>query len=294
MGSGGGGAAFIPFGGAGETTTSGAQKSTGDTDDLARTALLLEQAVAQRLANRRREFDEVLYERDKTPTAEQELFTRSRGNPPPSEVQSGQALNALLDDLRASGASSSATARPDAPLPLDQQGLKHINVTRGAGSSALLKDGGRLRWPAALKGAPFQPTEDRLESLVKDAIQQAGTTDRVEPDTLRHMAANLDQLRELLRQSAKDLSLGPYIEARAFLRQFDDAIVAFHDGDAADYFKGKYDLKAHSIRGLVNEMTDNGLRFAPAVAGDEAAYAALREALAVYDRAPDKPSALAR
>ena len=71
-------------------------------------------SLFERLVNRRQAFDELLYERDKTPTPEQELLSRSRVNPPPAEVLSGQALNALLDDLRMTGAGASVTVDFDA------------------------------------------------------------------------------------------------------------------------------------------------------------------------------------
>src|SRR5438477_8680376 len=76
-----------------ETSTSAvAQKPTADPEQSARAALVEEQVIAERLANRRRAFDELQYERDKAPTPEQELLNRSRTNPPPFEVLSGQAL----------------------------------------------------------------------------------------------------------------------------------------------------------------------------------------------------------
>ena len=77
------------------------------------------------------------------------------------------------------------------------------------------------------------------------------------------MAADVDQLRTLLRQNAKELSFQPLYEARAFLQRFDDALVALGQFDAADYIDGKYDLKAQTVLGLVKQMTDSGLRFAP-------------------------------
>src|SRR5205807_1414521 len=107
-----------------------AQNSSADTTDTARAALLREQAVAERLANRRRAFDELQYERDKTPSPEQESLSRSRANPSPADVLSGQALNALLTDLRQLGTGVDEVNRPDALLPLDRTGLRHINVTR--------------------------------------------------------------------------------------------------------------------------------------------------------------------
>jgi hypothetical protein len=279
----GSGVSVIPVGGAGVTTTPAA--SPGDTADTARAALLLEQAVAERLANRRRAFDELLYERDKTPTPEQELLGRSRDNPPVSEVLSGKALNALLDDLRKLGAGGDSSKLPNALLPLDENGLQHINVTRGAGSVALLKHGGRLNWPDALTGAEFQQPRERLAALATEAVEQAARNGRVDPDTLRQTADEVDQLRTLLRRNIQGVSLPSYIEARHFLQSFDDALVALQQSDVAGHFTGGYALKAQTVRELVKQMTDNGLRFAPATPGDEAAYKMLREALAACDRA---------
>lgn len=280
----GSGISVIPAGGAVASATPVAQKSSGDTEDTARAALLLEQAVAERLANRRRAFDELLYERDKAPVPEQELLSRSRGNPPSSEVLSGQALNALLDDLRAPAATD-AVDRPNALLPLDKQGLRHINVTHGAGSVALLKNGGQLSWPAGLTGAAFQEPRERLTAQTAEVVRLATSSGRVDPAALRQMAADVGQLRALLSQNAKELSFQTYTEARDFLQRFDGTLVALRQPDAADYFNGKYVLNAQTVLGLVKQMSDAGLRFGPAVAGDEAAYASLREALAACDRA---------
>ena len=69
--------------------------------------LTREQVRSERLASRRKVFDEYLYEREKTPTAEDERqrhqleqLNRSRNNPPVTEIWSGKALNDLMADLR--------------------------------------------------------------------------------------------------------------------------------------------------------------------------------------------------
>ncbi|HEX4591762.1 MAG TPA: hypothetical protein VH120_17630 [Gemmataceae bacterium] len=290
----GSGGALLLGGGLGGTTVPAAANPTATTEDTARSALLLEQAVGERLDNRRKAFDELRYERDKTPTREEELLGRSRATPPSAEVLSGQALNALLDDLRTTGAGAELADRPNPRLPLDEQDLKHINVTRGAGGPALLKDGGRLTWPTALTGTAFQGPRERLSAQAVEVVRQAGNSGRVDPGALRQMADDVDQLRLLLRQHAKELSFQPYNEARDYLQRFDDALAALGRPDAADYFNGKYELKAQTVLGLVKQMTDLGLRFAPATPGDEAAYAALRDALAAYDRTTAKPQSAAR
>ena len=302
-GFGGSGVSVIPVGtGDGGTAAVAQQPSrkladaadTDDTTGTARAALLLEKAVAERLANRRRAVDEVLYERDKIPTEEQELLGRSRGNAPAAEVLSGQALNALLDDLRVPGAATDLADRPNPRLSLDERALRHINVTRGPGNIALLKDAGRLTWPDALTGATFQDLRDRLAAEAHEAVRQVSGNGRADPGALRQLSADVDRLRKLLRQNAGEFSFRPYIEAHKFLDRFDDALVALGQPDAADFFNGAYDLKAQTVLGLVRQMADRGLRFAPAAPGDEAAYSALREALAAYDRAAAKSASAAR
>ena len=292
LGLSGSGISVIPVGVGGGITTPVAQKSSGDTPDPARAALLSEQVIAERLANRRRAFDELQYERDKTPTPEQELLSRSRGNPSPAEVRSGQSLNALLVDLRRVGVDE--LNRSDVLLPLDRRGLRHINVSRGHGNIALLKDEGRLTWPAALAGAAFQGPRQRLTAQAPEAVRQARSPGRVDSGIVRQMTDDLSQLRQLLRQNAKELPFHSYAEVRDFLQRFDDAVAALGQPDAADYFNGTYDLKAQTVLGLVTHMTDKGLRFAPAVPGDEAAYEALREALAACDRAAAKSQSAMR
>jgi hypothetical protein len=186
------------------------------------------------------------------------------------------------------------TDRPNQRLPLDERDLKHINVTRGAGSVALLKDEGRLSWPAALAGAVFQDPRERLTAHAQEAVRRAANSGRPDPAALRQMADEVQQLRTLLRQQAKELSFQPYTEARDFLLRLDDAIVALGSSDAANYFNGGYDLNAQTVLGLVKQMTDRGLRFAPAAPGDESAYSALKDALAAADRAAAKPQSAAR
>jgi hypothetical protein len=127
-----------------------------------------------------------------------------------------------------------------------------------------------------------------LTAQAFEVVQQARSLGRVDLGTSRQMAADVEQIRQLLRQHAKELSFQPFNEARDFLQRFDDAVVVLGQADAADYFNGTYDLKAKTVLGLVTQMTDAGLRFAPAVPGDEDAYAALRESLAACDRVADK------
>jgi hypothetical protein len=251
-----------------------------------------EQARGERVANRRKAFDQYLYEREKTPSVEEERqraqldqLNRSRNNPPVTEIWSGKALNDILNDLRKLAASGDLATGRTVPLPLDEAGLKHINVTKDGGSIALLRNDGYFDWPLALNDPESEGQREQLLVCARAAVRQAEFNGRVDPVMLREMAGDVDGLHKHLRQRAKDLSPSEYIEANTFLRHFDQALRALCQPDVGNHFTGKYALKAGTVAELVQQMVDKGLQFAPALPGDESAYSALHQALATYDRA---------
>jgi hypothetical protein len=256
-----------------------------------------EQVRAERVANRRRIFDEYLYEREKAPTAEDdrqkhmlEQLERSRNNPPITEVWSGKSLNDLLADLRKYPPSKNEAGNlvNIQQLPLDEEGLKHVNVTAGAGNGGnigLLKNEGRLNWPVAMSEPQFKELRERTNSLAQAAVRQAEFNGRVDGGTILQMSNDVNNLNRLLRQNSGDLPFGLYIEAKTFLNNLGAAITALGQPDVGNYFTGKFALKAKTVPELVEEMSKKGLQFAPATPGDEAAYAALQQALANYDMA---------
>jgi len=253
--------------------------------------LLQEQVRSEQAANRRHIFDEYLYEREKTPTAEDERqktqleqLNRSRNNPPLTEIWSGQALNDLLADLQKLPARGGLPVLGTAELQLDEDGLKRINVTASNGGNAgLLKAEDGLRWPVALTGEDFKAERERLTALAQRAVRQAASGDLVDVGTARQMTRDLDQVHKELRRKAGALPSSLYIEAKTFLNNFESAVQSLQQRDAANHFTGHYALKAKTVRELVQFMAERGLRFAPAIPGGESAYVTLHQALTAYD-----------
>jgi hypothetical protein len=220
-------------------------------------------------------------EKPATPRKPDDLNPQS---PSDNEILSGKSLNGLLESLRRFSADGDSEGRPNALLRPDVDGLKHVNVTRGTGSMALLKNGGRFNWPAALLGAVFQEPRERLAARATEVVRDSGAIGQVDPATIRQMADDVNQLRQLLRQNVGALGFYPYTEAKAFLQSFDDALVALRQPGAAHHFDGQYALKAQTVFGLVKHMAENGLRFAPALPRDEAAYRELHQVMVAYSR----------
>jgi hypothetical protein len=245
------------------------------------------QADNAKLDLRRRISDEARYERMRMANPEQvrlaertATLDQARHDPPANEVWSGRALNALLG--HAADQFGKGIRGPNVPLDADQ--LKGINVTTGTGGSVgILKDEGKLLWPLSLDGADFAEARKRVSRDLPEVVRQVKFNNPVDAATLKDLRADLRRLNEALARNAENLSPSQYIEARRYLSYLDDAFKALQDPNVAHYFTRKWNAQGKTVAELVKHMSDEGLRFAPATPGDEAAYQALHRALTSYD-----------
>jgi len=252
-----------------------------------------EKVRADRIDNKRKAFDEYLYEKERTPTAEEERqrlmqgrLSRARNNPPQSEIWSGTALNELQAGLRKTVDKPTSDMSTLANI-LDEDTLKHINITsgRGDGNAGLLKTGGKLPWPDGLMDNQYKEERERISSQVADAVKQAELNHQVDSGTIRQLTQDTDALAKKLRKQVGDMAPGGFIEASAFLNSLTSSITILKQRDVGNYFSGKYDLKAKNVQELVKYMSDKGLQFTKALPGDESAYLSLYQSMANYDTA---------
>jgi hypothetical protein len=253
--------------------------------------LMKEQVKSAQMANHRAAIEEWLWERANLPTLEDERqriakeeLRRAQGDPPLPEIWSGQSLNTLLRNAQKISAAKGAN------IALDDDVVNRINLNSGkAGINfGLLKNEGKLSWPLALRD--MQPAgeskelRDQLQTLAKVAFDKA-KEGQVDPGTVREMEATADRLNKLLVRNVGDMPFAQYSEAKRYLNQLHDGLKALKEPNAADFANGRFKLKGNTVADLVEYMTRNGLQFAPAVAGEEAAYVALHRALAAYSAA---------
>jgi hypothetical protein len=232
----------------------------------------------------RKVFDEWLYERANTPTLQDERERAAKDalryhltNPNATQIYSATSLNGILDQLRqlqARGVSGQA-------VPLDEDLLRQINVTTGAGGNAgLLKNDGQLNWPQLLAGDDFAAERRDLDRKLPIAIDQAGRYNRVDPGFLKDMNSDVERIRDRVSRAVGDVPPSQYVEAKRYLNQVTDALRILQSPDARNYVTGKYSARGRNVADLVKNMS--GLRFAPAAPGEEKAYRALYQALADY------------
>jgi hypothetical protein len=249
-----------------------------------------EKVRAARIDNRRKELEQFLWEREHMPTPEddrqrfeEEQRRRALFGADLTEVWSARALNNLLKDASKITATSADASIP----PLSDDVLAKINVTSGKGDVGLLK-GARLAWPLLLKRADFEKEREHLNYLAQRIVQQAGAG-QIKPEDLEAMNAGVDQLQQRLGSLAREAGDNAtwtqtmYSEAKSFLGQFEQAVRALQQPDAANFLSDKYSLKGKNIADIVKFMTEKGLQFAPATDGGQAAYNAVYQALRSYD-----------
>jgi hypothetical protein len=248
-----------------------------------------EQTRTLQIDNRRRMFDEWLYERANMPTLNDQReqlirdeVRRSRNDPPLPEIYSAKALNDLLDDMQK--LASRKVAGPN--VPIDEDIIKMINVSAGgdSGNFGLLKNDGKITWPLGLRGLEAtRELREELQSLIKKAYDEARDSKHVDPKTLQAIDNYSRQLEQRLVKNVGAVPFNQYMEAKAFLRQLGDAVRVFEKGRAGEYIKGNFALKGNNVGEMLEFMTKNGLRFAPATANEQRAYLALHRALVNYD-----------
>jgi hypothetical protein len=252
--------------------------------------LLAQEVERSKMDTRRKIYDEWLYERSTRPTIEDDRernqayeLRRILHDPPTVDVVSGYALNTLLKDI------GRRPGYADGPVvALDPKVVRQVNVTSrenggNVGVLKFVKDGAPLPWPLPLQGAAYQKQTQRLDQLTADAVNMVKNNGAVDPGTVNDLRADVNQLKEMVSANINELTPSQSVEAKRFLNQLDDAVLALKQQNVANYFTGRWAARGKTVADLVAYMNANGLTFAPAVSGDEAAYAALYNALAAYD-----------
>jgi hypothetical protein len=268
--------------GAASLTTANAQYQS-----IMQDARLQQQQVYQtQVDTRRKMFDEMQYEKANTPTAQDLIeqnramaLRHARNDPPNTEIWYGTALNSMLTDIQ----KSQTTQGMRGPLvPLDQNVLRHVNVTTGTavGSVGVLRDGTNLTWPRSLRKERFAKERQRIEEAAPKAVKYAaGGNDQALDD----LTSAVKDLKDKIKGAVVELSPDDYISGMRFANQLSDAIKTLEQPMAVNYLNGKWAAQGNNVGELVDYMTKNGLKFAPATEGDESYYSALYQSIRSYD-----------
>lgn len=74
-----------------------------------------------------------------------------------------------------------------------------------------------------------------------------------------------------------------FIQASRYARELKSSYQVLQQSDVAKYFKPNWTPQGSTVAELIQQMTKQGLRFAPATSGDEPYYTSLHRSLVDYD-----------
>ncbi len=254
--------------------------------DEQQSRLMGEQVKQAKVDSRRKQYDEWLYERNTMPTVEDdrerrriEDIRRARNDPPPNEIWSGHALNQLLTAIQQQEARN--VRGPTIPVSPDT--VNHINVgsSGSSGTIGILRDSGKLSWPAVLQRPVFEEQRKRLDELTPRAYEQA-KSGAVTGDIVDSMNEVVNGLNDTITAQIHSLTPTDYSRAKAFIREVESTVKMLQDPNVANYLNKKWAAKGNTVGEVVDNMTAQGLHFAPASRGDEPAYNALYQGLVAY------------
>jgi hypothetical protein len=146
----------------------------------------------------------------------------------------------------------------------------------------LLRDDGKLIWPAPLRKKDFDKQRTKIEEQFQKAVQQAHVG-QVDVDLLDNIGNTLNELQNNIDARVNDLTPGQFTQASRYTRELKSGYQVLQQSDVAKYFRTARTLQGSTVGSLVAQMTREGLRFAPATSGDEAYYTSLHRLLVDYD-----------
>ncbi len=195
---------------------------------------------------RRKVFDEMDYEQNRTRQLQQrkaaqdqsDALRKARNNPSPGSIWSGDVLNVLLADVQAIETSCGVRG---ASIPLDQNILKHINVTDGTtfGSIGLFRDGRPLNWPLPLQDDRFKDLREQIESLSSMAARGI-VSGKPAGKEVRDLLTAIAGLKDQVAAATNDQSPSDNIRSMRYANQLKEAAQTLTDPNAANFLSGKW------------------------------------------------------
>jgi Peptidase C1-like family len=277
-----------PYGGPGGTLAGSAQvmQAYGQViNDQEQARITREKANQAKLDTKKQAFDLMMYEKANTPTYTEtltkekaQILTRMMNFPLRSEIADGKSLNAMLPFLQS--LSSGGTQGP--PVPIPQSMVNQLNISgSGQSSVGMLRDGGQVDWPVALVGK----NQMALDKLLPQAYS-AAADGKLTPKLMRDVRTEMKTMRETMRTQLQkeEIETSSYMQCIEFYNSLESSVNALEKPDARKQLGGAYSPRARNVQELVDFMTDNGVKFAPAAPGNENAYQVVHDAFVRYAR----------
>ncbi len=282
-----GGGVYAPYAGAGGYQAGTAQlvQAQGQVMlDQEQARIDRQKAYQAKIDTQRKSFDEMAYEKANTASYGEQVglmknqtINRILRDPTESEINRGDTLNTLMPFI----ASLATKGIQGPPLPIYGDTLKHVNVSVGKGGKniGVLKGYNEADWPLGLQG----PLQEKLAPMVTAAVNEA-STGKLDAKNYKKLISGLDELREELRKKyhTDQIEGADFLAGKHYVDDMQNAVRALAQPGSKQLLAGAQAARGNNVPELVSSMLTQGLSFAPANPGDEAAYHSLHNAFAAY------------
>ena len=100
------------------------------------------------------------------------------------------------------------------------------------------------------------------------------------------MSSATNKLAALLKSNINDVTADDYIRGKRFIHELEGTTKQLQDPNVSKFVSGRWAAHGDNVADLVKDMLRDGLKFAPALQGDEPAYVSLHSSLVSYLDAP--------
>ena len=159
----------------------------------------------------------------------------ARREAPRSDIWSGKALNDLLRSV----VSSKTSLARGPSLSLEDDTLKHINLSTKATScnAGMLRDNGKLTWPVGLMEDSLQAPRERLSRKLEEAVDSIKNGKNPSATKLKEISEDFTTIQKKLNdETYNDIPVSDYLAAKRYLAKLKDAITALRDPNAKKFF----------------------------------------------------------
>jgi hypothetical protein len=105
---------------------------------------------------------------------------------------------------------------------------------------------------------------------------------QVDAKVLTDLEQSIGKMTQMLKDRVDSTAFADYTAGKHFLKDLDQSVEVLKQTDAGKYVSGAYAARGHTVTELMTYMSQNGLKFSPAISGEEGAYSALYQALLRY------------
>jgi hypothetical protein len=232
--------------------------------------------LQSKIQTQRQKFDEANYERYNMVNQVQDrqrqvdmINWRLQHSPSQGDILGGQALNSVLTAIQGAGGGYSAPRSVTMPSDV----LKMVGVTDGSsqGGIVMLTDGSPLHWPRALGTSTFDADRQKVDQLLGTAVSQ-GKIGAVNADLLNDLTNTVNGMQSTLKAQIDNVPVNDFITAKRYLNQLLDATNTLGGPNVTKYLTGQWSARGETIADVIENLTSQGLTFAPAIMGAEGAY----------------------